>query len=59
MKKPLSFRVDEDQLNRLKEYDLNVSEIFRDVLDKMLKEAKCPCCGQGIKKMGRTDGKKE
>lgn len=50
MKKPLCFRVDEEQLKKLKEYDLNVSEILREVLDKILRDEKCPCCGQFIKK---------
>lgn len=50
MKKPLCFRVDEEQLKKLKKYDLNISEILREVLDKILRDEKCPCCGQFIKK---------
>lgn len=54
MKKPLCFRVDEEQLKKLKEYDLNVSEILREVLDKILRDQKCPCCGQFIKKRAKN-----
>lgn len=54
MKKPICFRVDEEQIKKLKEYNLNVSEILRDVLDKMLRNEKCPCCWQMIKKKRDT-----
>jgi hypothetical protein len=52
MKKPMCFRVEEEQLKKLKEYELNLSDILRDVLDKILKDEKCPCCGQFLKKKG-------
>lgn len=50
MKKPFPVRIDEEHIKQLKEYDINIAELFREFVSQMLKNQKCPLCGTQMKK---------
>lgn len=47
-KRPYNFTVDDDQLNKARKV-VDVPELLRNAIDKVLKTRVCPCCGSEIK----------
>ena len=45
-----SVRVDRETLKKAQEAGLNISALFSEFLEKVMKEKKCPTCGQKLKK---------
>lgn len=43
--KPISVRVNENDIEKLKELDIDLAELVRDVIKKAIKQSRCPVCG--------------
>ena len=55
--KTRSIRISEDDIKRLQELNVDLSDLVRDTIKEVIKDKRCPTCGAPIKRKQRYETK--